>query len=769
MRFSLGVLLAVSLAGLQFLAVLAVVFSSYVTSERALLNYAKSLFGDAGNRAADHTKDFLSPARNMAELTARMMASQAIPRNDLKALESILFQKLQLAPQIAGAFYGGENGDFVYVMRTNGEEPFRSKIINVNGTNRSVDLIWRGENFDTLNRQATPSDPFDPRTRPWYTRAREQASTIWTDPYIFYTSREPGITVSTPIIDEEGALHGVMGVDIELGDLSGFLSHLKIGDSGRALIVNRSGDIIAHPDFETTKSVGTDGSFRFTNIRDPEDPIARAAFSTVAEKLDLPANGEEFTNFTYDGETYVSAFLPSAADLPLWTIAVYAPENDFIGAIKKNRATNIWIAALVAVVTGAIGIALASLIYVPVKSFATRFAQLSDGEVKSSKPLPRTYKELANAYEALVQQVSARRRTEHEYGRTFDLSSRGMAQIDPETGRFLRVNKKLCDITGYEPDELENMKCSDLIGPNGSEHFMPPPLSSCEDFTSIHELCFVRKDGKTINILFNAILIRDCNGRLLYAVATLDDITKSKAQERQIARLRKDVAYLARDNTMGQMACGLAHELNQPLTAIAQNADAGLLTLEKSGERASELKGILTDIESQSLRAGDIIRALRGFINKNDISRGPCDLDELLGQVKNLMQSELADAGVTIDSSLSSIPLVECSRVQIAQVFINLIRNAVEAIYEAGATERTITVQAKSGGEQVEVSIEDTGPGIAPGINLFERFVTTKVNGMGLGLSICRTMIEANEGRLWYDRNCLRGACFRFTLPLYEA
>jgi hypothetical protein len=767
MNKSLGALLAICLAGLQFLAVLAVVSSSYVTSENALLQHARDLLRDIGINTIEHSKGFLGPAEGAAELAARLAQNRVIASDNQAQLERLLFQQLQLSPQFAGVYYGSEDGSFVYVMRSpDGPGPFRSKIITVSGAQRAVDLIWRDNDFNVVEERSDPADPYDPRTRLWYEEARAQLATIWTDPYIFFSSQQPGITLAAPVLNDRGGIRGVVGVDIEISAISGFLSRLNIGETGQALIMHRNGDVIAHPNPELLKATNDDGTLRFVNIREFDDPIARAAFARLLTGGEIVVSQETTAPFIYAGSRFVSTVMPAISDKLPWTIAVYAPENDFTGVIKRNRATNIWIAAIVAAVTGVVGLLLANYLNKPVRAFAIRSALIAQGEIDPADPAPKTYRELEKANEALVQQIVARRQTENEYGQTFDLASRGMAQMDPVTGMFSRVNTRFCKITGYSQAELAQMRFADMTLPDTQEAL--PSAESCPDEFAVNcELHLRRKDGGAIWVTVNSIMIRDSDGKALHAVVTLDDITQSKDKEGQIIRLNRDLSHLARGNTMGQMASGLAHELNQPLTAIAQNADTALLVLDQQPQSDSELRDILLEIERQSLRAGEIIHALRAFIRKDAGARTSFDLTELLEQSMRLVHAEAVEAGVIVETAIEpSLPAVEANRIQVAQVIVNLLRNAIEAMAPERDNERRVTVYARSGGKMVTLTVEDTGPGVDPGINLFAQFETSKPGGMGLGLSICRSIVEANGGLMWHEPASGRGARFIFTLPL---
>lgn len=773
MRKSLGATLAVGLAGLQFIAILVVVFSSYLTSEQALIRHARDLLRDVGINTIEHSRGFLSPAQGAAELAAQLAQNSVIASEDSALLEKLLFQQLRIAPQFAGLYYGREDGSFVYVMRTPNERgAYRSKIIAFENGQRRTRFIWRNDSFGMVAQSEDAQDRYDPRERPWYRKAKAEKTTIWTDPYIFFSSQQPGITLAAPVRRHDGTLRGVVGVDIEISMISDFLSRLNIGQHGRALIINHNGDVIAHPDSSLIRARSADGTLRFANIREIGDPIARAAFGPLELAGAMPVHEETPAQFDYEGASYVSTIMPIISDTLPWTIAVYAPESDFTGILKRNRSLNIWLAVAVAALTGLIGLALARRIHRPVRAFAVRTALISQGELDPDAPLPKTYKELERANDALVQQIVARRTTEREYGQTFDMSSRGMAQITPDSGRFIRVNTRICQITGYGADELAQMQLADLVHPDDPAFIDAffDTASGAGDFAVNREMRCLRKDGETIWITLNEILIRDAHGNPLHAVLTMDDITQNKRAETQIVQLNRDISHLARGTTMGQMAAGLAHELNQPLTAIAQNAGTALLILDQLAAQDPELRDILAEIENQSLRAGEIIRALRGFISKDEGGATAFDLADLVRQTLHLIRAEATEARVSLQTDLPPhLPPIRANRVQIAQVIVNLLRNAIEALAPDAATERRVTLRARCAGEQMRIEVEDTGPGIAPGIALFSQFETTKPGGMGLGLSICRAILAANGGTLWCETPQGAGARFVFTLPVSEA
>ncbi len=251
-------------------------------------------------------------------------------------------------------------------------------------------------------------------------------------------------------------------------------------------------------------------------------------------------------------------------------------------------------------------------------------------------------------------------------------------------------------------------------------------------------------------------------------VSLQEQIEQRKTSEAQSIKLQGDLARLGRITTVGQMATGLAHELNQPLLAISACADTAVLRAKKTSSDAV-LFDCLDDIQAETQRAGAIIRALRQFISNKSSAWSAVDLNDLVEQAVRLMSGEARNADVQIVVNNGKVQVVTADNVQIAQVLVNLIRNAIEAISEVtdgqGSTQNVITITTGCDGEMVVVEVRDTGPGIAPGIDPFAAFETNKVDGLGVGLSISRDIIEAHGGKLAFKRLSGEGVGFIFSLP----
>ena len=249
------------------------------------------------------------------------------------------------------------------------------------------------------------------------------------------------------------------------------------------------------------------------------------------------------------------------------------------------------------------------------------------------------------------------------------------------------------------------------------------------------------------------------------------DITARKQADLEAARQSHDLAHLARVNALGKLSSSLAHELTHPITAILSNAQAAQRFLDAEEVDLNEVREILNDIVTEDQRAGEVINRLRRLLRKGEPQKHSDDIDlnEVIQDVLRLMRSDLINQNVTVDTNLAqNLPSVTGDRVQRQQVVLNLMLNACEAMTNHNSSERQLLIASKSENGAVQVSVTDRGGGIPEGKleQVFERFFTMKKQGMGLGLSICRAIIDAHQGEIWAANNSDRGATFHFSLPI---
>lgn len=275
-----------------------------------------------------------------------------------------------------------------------------------------------------------------------------------------------------------------------------------------------------------------------------------------------------------------------------------------------------------------------------------------------------------------------------------------------------------------------------------------------------------RKDGSTFPMELSVGEM--ISGKDRYFTGFVRDLTERQETDTRLQELQSELVHISRLSAMGEMASTLAHELNQPLTAISNYMKgASRIVSEIPSDQALLLKSALDKSAEQAIRAGQIIRRLRDFVARGESDRHVDSLSKIIEEASALALVGAKELGIHVRLRLSAAgDLALVDRIQIQQVLLNLIRNAIESMKTSTRKELTISKELL-GDQTVIVSVSDTGSGIDPEIRdqLFQPFVTTKSEGMGVGLSISRTIIDAHGGKLWVDDNPAGGAHFRFTLP----
>ena len=283
------------------------------------------------------------------------------------------------------------------------------------------------------------------------------------------------------------------------------------------------------------------------------------------------------------------------------------------------------------------------------------------------------------------------------------------------------------------------------------------------------ELARPAPDGSKRYVSVSGLPVFDQTGRFVGYRGVGRHITERKRAEEALRSAQADLAHANRVATMGQLTASIAHEVSQPITATVLNAQAALHWLGAQPPNLNEVRQILGRITDDSKRAGDVIGRIRALIKKAPPRKEDLEINEAILEVIALTRGEMVQNGVSVRTQLAEgLPLIQADRVQLQQVILNLIINAVEAM--SGASEGVRDLLISTGGDAsngVLVGLRDSGPGLDPASleRLFDAFYTTKSSGLGIGLSICRSIIEAHGGRIWASTNEPRGAVFHFTLP----
>jgi PAS domain S-box-containing protein len=344
-------------------------------------------------------------------------------------------------------------------------------------------------------------------------------------------------------------------------------------------------------------------------------------------------------------------------------------------------------------------------------------------------------------------------------------SAPGMLYLHSRDGRIVRWNSQHEKITGYANEETKEMRVESLF----KEEDLPKLEEAWDRAFSKGaneiELDLIRKDGQAVRYFFTAVRVEIYGKPHLVGIGI--DVSTQRAISREAAKQREEVAHLARMASMSELSSSLAHELNQPLAIILSNAQAAQRLLSSETPDLKEVRDILDDIVTADIRAADVIKRLRAILRRGEPVLEPVAPAELFTKALQLTKAEVESAHVIVNQRHSQkLPVIPADRIPVEQVLVNLIKNACDAMANNGSRDKTITLSCINEGASLRFSIRDNGCGLPENLDqIFEAFHSTKPNGLGLGLTICQTIIRAHGGRLWVEPNKSHGATFHFTLP----
>lgn len=380
-----------------------------------------------------------------------------------------------------------------------------------------------------------------------------------------------------------------------------------------------------------------------------------------------------------------------------------------------------------------------------------------------------------HGFVGIIRDISERKRQEallrqtgEELRSVFAYAPTAMTTTDP-AGHILRVNRACVELLGFGEEQLLGRHHAELMADDLREAAQAAFARLRRDGGEFREeFRYRRSDGSEMEALLYSALVVDGSGQPQMIVSEIVDRSALLAANREAEALRERLMHASRIGQLGEMVSGIAHEVNQPLTAIANYANACRRLLGSGQAEPQDLVEPLEKIAVQAERAGQVIRGLRTLARRQDSQRVSLDLNHLVREVLPLVEFDARQAGLRLRARLGeALPPIAGDAVQIQQVILNLLRNAIEAMLQARRGDSIDIVTTQSEARMVEVHVADRGPGVAAeaAAQLFEPFCTTKPEGMGLGLSICRSIASAHGGELSYYHNEFQGATFALRLP----
>jgi two-component system, LuxR family, sensor kinase FixL len=369
--------------------------------------------------------------------------------------------------------------------------------------------------------------------------------------------------------------------------------------------------------------------------------------------------------------------------------------------------------------------------------------------------------------------ITERKQAEEQFRLVVEAAPSGIIMVNAE-GCITLANTQAEVIFGYTREELIGHPMEMLVPEPLRSHHVGHRRGYFADpqprrIGAGRELFGRRKDGSEVPVEIGLNPIHTSEG--LFVLASVIDISERKRAELEAARQRNEMAHLSRVTMLGELSGSIAHELNLPLSAILSNAQAAQRVLANGEADLAEVREILNEIVSEDKRAGEVIRRLRLWLKKGEVQQRSLRINNVVQDVLKLIRSDLINQKVRVDTELvRNLPTVAGDPVQLQQVLLNLVVNGCDAMSACNTPERRMLIRTgiENGSSAVMVSVTDRGGGISEEKmeQIFEPFFTTKAKGMGLGLSVCRTIITAHRGRLWATNNPDRGATFHFSLPI---
>lgn len=362
---------------------------------------------------------------------------------------------------------------------------------------------------------------------------------------------------------------------------------------------------------------------------------------------------------------------------------------------------------------------------------------------------------------------------EDKLRRVVDAALDGMVVID-SSGTVLLYNAACERLFGYSAEEVLGKNVNLLMTPGDRRNhdtYIRNYLRTgkARVIGMGRDVTGRRKDGATVPLRLSVGELRDDTDATLF-IGTLHDLTETLRTRARIEELQSELMQVARVSAVGEMGSALAHELTQPLSAVVGFVEASAALIDQGGgEMPAKVREYMDQAVAQSLRAGDVIRLLREFVARGDTERSVQDINAVVEETCRLATLGATADGIDLALNLAEdLPPVLIDHIQIQQVVLNLVRNSIDALSDSETP--AITVETVPGREKVDVVVSDNGPGLSPKVRkrVFEPFVSTKPDGIGIGLSICRTIVEAHGGRIAVDASTECGTAFRFSVPVFD-
>jgi len=783
--WSIRRLLIIGILVLETATVAALVLATYLGARDALSNSYQSLVRQVAGDAVAHAQDLLKTASTAVIEARNQIEDGAVDPRDQRRLAQLLFEALKDDAQLAGIYYGSADGNFVYVMRDHpgSDERFQVKTLRILDGQRYENTVLRNRHW-AVERDLKPHpDDFDPTNRPWYRKALDVGGDGWTAPYSFYTSERPGISFARTVNSADGQVLGVVGADIELGDVARYISGLRVGAHGRAMIATRDGIMVASPD-ATGPAVSVDGApdglWPLTPSDDPAlmKALGRVNSSERSGALSLP----DVYRFGSDGTPYFAVAAPFAqTDLP-WVLLIAVPEADYLGWFYQAQRSTLLLSIAIGIIGILVGLVLWRGLARPLERLRQNAVAVRHGrwnELYPSHSRLAEVQETEAAFQSMADFLSSEQDANHVLMRRLRKLAAAVEQspaavlITDAAGTIEYANPAFEQLTLHPSGTIVGQPSMILAtGPEDQATYDEIVRSLAAGRVWRGERPVRRADDSRFDASFVIAPVRNSAGVPTNSVVIIEDVTEARAHARAISGAL-DVAVAA-NQARAEFLAHMSHDLRTPLNAILGFSDVmrselfGPLGDPRYRDYADDIWAsgdYLLQIVTQIL---EIARAESASLTLAD------DTVPLLGLVetaRRLVVDQITARHITLTVSIPRTLTVRVDPTKLHQIVVNLVSNAVKFTAEGGNIAIT-TERPATGG--VELRIADTGMGMTPQeielalqpfIRVENNPMARKTDGVGLGLPIAQRLIQLHGGNLTFDSEPGRGTIVIVWLP----
>ncbi len=770
--------------------------SVYFSTKKVMLEHTRDIMENISDLTLQKTQNFFSIARGSAHLTKKLISSKVVntDHDSIEKLEQYFLDQLEIYPQFAGIYLALPNGNFYYVSRNGSKSPdgYRTKIIQHNNNSRKTSLTWRDKDTKVVLREIDSNDTYDPRKRPWYIKAAKESQIIWTDPYIFFTSKKPGITTAGPVYNEKNEIKGIVGVDIQLDVLSKFISKLRVGKTGLAFMMNQNKDVIAFPDPKQLKhaSEKKPNQIRLPKITELENPICGEAYDSIewGKNNHSTLKKSIFGAFQFQNKKYYTMFTPVPESKVSWMIGLYIPEEDYFGEINNNQKRNRIFSLIISIIATIAGLIMTTSITRPISELDYEAQNIKNNDYQSLPEIKSRFIEIqrtANTFhdmkKAVIDYKKELIKKEKIHQTITDTANDAIIMIDIG-GKISYWNMAAEIIFGYSKKEATGQSVYTMIIPQKYRESANSRLSNFlitgnRDLLKANiEIITRHKNGNAIPVELSVARIKIEN--LWYAIAIIRDITIRKAVEAEKINMIKQLKQSQKMESIGTLAGGIAHDFNNLLFPIMGNTEILMIEMPKDNPLQENLQEIMT----VTMRASDLAQQILTFARPESYKIQPIELQPIIIETLKLMRSTIP-TNIKIKQDIEKdCGIIEADPTHINQIIMNLSTNAYHAMEENPKGEITVILKKifinetykissdLKSGEYACLSIADTGIGIHKDDieKIFDPFFTTKGKGKGtgMGLSVVHGIVTSMKGIIKVFSEPGKGAEFCIYLPI---